>query len=37
MLVIQVGVKTKFKYELQGFLLTNMIYQSLNINKCLVR
>ena len=31
MFVIQVGTKTKFKYELQGVLETERIYQSLNI------
>ena len=31
MFVLQVGTKTKFKYELQGLLTTEMIYQSLNI------
>ena len=36
MFVIQVGVKTQFKYDLQGLLVTERIYQSLSI-KCLVR
>ena len=29
MFMIQVGVKTKFNYDLQGLLVTEIIYQSL--------
>ena len=31
MFEIQVGAKTKFKYELQGLFTTEIIYRSLNI------
>ena len=31
MFEIQVGTKTKFKYELQGLFTTERIYLSLNI------
>ena len=31
MFAIQVGAKTKFKYELQGLFATERIYLSLNI------
>ena len=31
MFVIQVDVKNKYKYELEGYFATDMMYQSLNI------
>ena len=36
MFEIQVGRKTKFKYEVQRLFTTARIYQSLNIKKCFV-